>query len=327
MIDTSTLGKERSTFVVGYAAPPKKKKFMAPFADFLRGQGVVCHELAFSTKCTQPVDVLVHKMLAGGQPEGSDASASEAEIRNLKEYVKSLPQLIVVDPLECMQVVLDRYVFQTTLQASGVLCPPCAIWQGTCDAATAVELNPQLQFPLVCKSIQSCGSNTAHEVVIVHTLAQLRQVVLTIPLPLMLQNYIRHDGMVWKVYVIGPYVWVGSRGDGQDATFCDANKPSVHVDNMHVCRDAQIVCDFVMLTEDCHFQGIKGHEVQDIVRKVSAATGLNIFGIDLIVDITTGNPYCVDLNYFPGYKEVHDVYPCLLNYLRSVVSKARTVAL
>ena len=320
MVDTLTPSKEAPTLVVGYAAPPKKKrKFMAPFATFLRGQGVVCHELDFSTSCTQPVDVLLHKMLADGHPEGGDASASEAQIQNMKEYILSLPQLRVVDPPDCVQIVLDRYVFQTTMQKSGVLCPPCALWKGTCDATAAMAQNPNLQFPLVCKSIQSCGSDAAHEVVIVHTLDQLGQVVQTIPFPLLLQNYVQHHGTVWKVYVIGPYIWVGNRSDGLNAVPCDDNKPSVHVDSIHVQRDVQTDGDFVLLTKDCQFQGMKGHEVQDIVQKVSAATGLNIFGIDLIVDIVTGGPYCVDLNYFPGYKQVHDVYHYLLNYLRSVV--------
>lgn len=54
-------------------------------------------------------------------------------------------------------------------------------------------------------------------------------------------------------------------------------------------------------------------ELRDLALRCGRAFGLELFGIDLI--ISSGQPYVVDVNSFPGFKGVPDAALRLADYI------------
>ena len=57
----------------------------------------------------------------------------------------------------------------------------------------------------------------------------------------------------------------------------------------------------------------KWHHLAQIIR---SALQMELFGFDVCVESGTGKCYVVDINYFPGYKGVPDLYGLILNQLQ-----------
>lgn len=73
-------------------------------------------------------------------------------------------------------------------------------------------------------------------------------------------------------------------------------------------------------------RGLNEAALMDLVMRARSATGLSLFGVDVIVEQGTKSLFCVDVNYFPAYKEVPDVHERVLALLqRSSKEKAEQI--
>jgi ribosomal protein S6--L-glutamate ligase len=113
--------------------------------------------------------------------------------------------------------------------------------------------------------------------------------------PLIVQDLIDGPGEDLKVYVVGDCVWA-VRKPFSAHSFAVPGRP-------------------VPVTA----------EIEDIAARTAAATGLGLFGLDVIEG--PAGPVVVDLNYFPGYKGCVGVAPVMTSYIHAYANGAVELAL
>jgi Inositol 1,3,4-trisphosphate 5/6-kinase ATP-grasp domain len=89
-------------------------------------------------------------------------------------------------------------------------------------AAQSEALLAQTQFPVICKRIVACGSPSSHQMAI----ACSREAMIKengFDGTWLVQQYINHDGMIYKVYVLGSYVYIQPRPSLPNISLSGAN--------------------------------------------------------------------------------------------------------
>ena len=81
-------------------------------------------------------------------------------------------------------------------QAHGV--PPCIEDQ---------IRNESIEFPVICKPLVACGTPDSHLLYVAFTAASLRDAAT----PCLIQQFHDHDGVVFKIYVIGDSIMASKR--------------------------------------------------------------------------------------------------------------------
>ena len=159
--------------------------------------------------------------------------------------------------------------------------------------------------------------------------------------PSLLQEYSNHDGLLFKVYVLGDKVWVFQRpslpnlpmgeiqeGEGRGFVEFDSQRPYPSLDDFGISADAEGTCsskaaapDHTCSSSDSSSKmdhGVTVAEIRPIADTIRKAFGLELFGFDILVARTEGNRkemLVVDVNYFPSYKEVTNFSKMLAQYL------------
>lgn len=105
-----------------------------------------------------------------------------------------------------------------TEQNVHITTPAFTIWDTTTITNAEQSTLASIQFPVVCKTIAACGKQFAHNMAIVFDAQELHKLVhnssnvaLPIPLPLVAQEFVNHDGILYKAYVIGDHTFVQYR--------------------------------------------------------------------------------------------------------------------
>ena len=209
---------------------------------------------------------------------------SNAKITNFLETTE-IKQFV---SLENQKLVTDR--LDTFLRLHGVVRM----------AHTETYRDDYQLFPVMVKSRLACGPASSHRMGIANDSASLSRIVAELPGELVLQEYIPHDGCLFKVFGIGTDFFVFLRPslpvgaiprDSFDSQVYFKSLPKLHVD-----PSAE---DVALLSE--------------MGRRIGLETQLKLFGFDAVKD-GNGSLVVVDVNYFPSYGEVAD-FPRLLESL------------
>ena len=191
------------------------------------------------------------------------------------------------------------------------------------DAAALADsgLLDTLSFPLIAKPLVADGTAKSHKMSLVYHregLAKLRP-------PLVLQEFVNHGGVIFKVYVVGGHVTCVKRrslpdvSPGDDAS-AEGSVSFSQVSNLPNERTAE------------EYYGEKSLEdavmppaafVNQIAGGLRRALGLQLFNFDMIRDVrATGDHYLViDINYFPGYAKMPGYETVLTDFFWEMVSK------
>ena len=176
-----------------------------------------------------------------------------------------------------------------------------------------------LRFPVIAKPLAADGSTGSHKMALVFN----HDGLLKQSPPLVLQEFVNHGGVVFKVYVAGNYVKCVKRKSLPDlpnetlATFAEGGSVSFsQISNIAVAQDGidTTHLEEVELLPQCF--------VMEIARGLRSAMGLHLFNFDMIRDERVGNHYLViDINYFPGYEKLPDYETILTDFLCSMIHK------
>ncbi|EPY81544.1 inositol 1,3,4-triphosphate 5/6 kinase [Camelus ferus] len=122
------------------------------------------------------------------------------------EYIDAHPETIVLDPLPAIRTLLDRsksYELIRKIEAymkdDRICSPPFMELTSLCgdDTMQLLEKNG-LAFPFICKTRVAHGTNS-HEMAIVFNQEGLN----AIQPPCVIQNFINHNAVLYKVFVVG----------------------------------------------------------------------------------------------------------------------------
>lgn len=163
-----------------------------------------------------------------------------------------------------------------------------------------------LTFPVIAKPLVADGSAKSHKMSLVYNTEGLNK----LKPPIVLQQFVNHGGVIFKVYVVGKYVKIVKRKSLPDVSeekllSLQGSLSFSQVSNLTQSERSDDTYYKTMNLEDAEMppQSL----ISDIACGLRRAMKLQLFNFDVIRDTKIGNRYLViDINYFPGYAKM----PC-----------------
>lgn len=302
-------------FVVGYALAPKKQQsFIQPsLVGLARERGIDLVAIDASRRLADqgPFDCVIHKLY------GEDWKAQ------LEDFAARNPSVPIVDPplaierlhnrISMLQVVSELEIPQVR-ETIGI---PSQVVIYDSGALSNSGVVGALHFPVIAKPLVADGSAKSHKMSLVFH----RDALLKLKPPLVLQEFVNHGGVIFKVYVVGDYVQCVKR----------KSLPDVSEEKLE-CSEGSVTFSQVsnMTTQDPteveYYMHLNEPEMPpmsfltEIARGLRQAMGLRLFNFDVIRDVKIGNRYLViDINYFPGYAKMPSYEKILTDFFWNIV--------
>uniref|UniRef100_A0A8W8IBW2 Inositol-tetrakisphosphate 1-kinase n=1 Tax=Magallana gigas TaxID=29159 RepID=A0A8W8IBW2_MAGGI len=281
---------------VGYWLSEKKKKRLN-FEDQIptfRDAGIELVKLNIdkSLELQGPFDLILHKCtLFMVDAEDGDEQSLDA-INNIKEYISSHPDCILVDSFESIEKLIDRHEQYKLLLQCNLL-------------------------KSVCKPIVAHGSSASHKMAIIFNEQGLED----IQPPCVAQTFHNHNAVLYKVFVIGEKHHIVERPSIKN--FAAMDRSTIYFDSNDVSKPncANFLTELdkedllrTPITPDDEILG-------DLANAVRRELKMELFGIDVIIDCDTKKYAVIDINAFPGYEGVENFMEILCDLLNSLMDK------
>eukprot|EP00243_Klebsormidium_subtile_P003341 TRINITY_DN16707_c0_g1_i1.p1 TRINITY_DN16707_c0_g1~~TRINITY_DN16707_c0_g1_i1.p1 ORF type:complete len:413 (-),score=66.68 TRINITY_DN16707_c0_g1_i1:165-1403(-) len=309
--------------IVGYALTEKKKKsFIKPsLVELARSKNIQLVAVNTSIPLLQqgPFHVILHKISG---PEWA---------QQLETYEQAHPDVLIIDPPEAIKQLQNRQSMLTNVVKLDLL--DCGASVGiprqlvvTSDPASVPELvaGVGLRLPLVAKPLVADGTAKSHAL----ALAYDERSLATLEPPLVLQEFVNHGGILFKVYVIGDEVNVVKRLSLPDME--EGNEG----DDIGVRSFSRVSSAAASLNE-AGFEAVSKTAgelppeplLRKLAEQLRERLGLHLFNLDMIRENGAGNKYyIIDINYFPGYGKMPEYEYAFVNFLLSLAARRSAVA-
>ncbi|KAF5444276.1 hypothetical protein F2P56_036762 [Juglans regia] len=284
---------QSQNLVVGYALTSKKKKsFLQPKLIRLawnKGIFFVAIDLKRPLSDQGPFDVVLHKL------SGKDWC------NIIEDYRQKHPEVTVLDPPDAIEHLHNR---QSMLQdvadlnlsdCHGKVGVPRQLVISKDPSSIPHEVNKAgLQLPLVVKPLVVDGSAKSHELFLAYdqfSLAELEP-------PLVLQEFVNHGGILFKVYIVGEIIKVVRR-------FSLPNFSKHELEKVAGVFRFPRVSSASASADDADLEpSVAEHPplllLEKLARELRRRLGLRLFNIDIIREHGTRDVfYVIDINYFP----------------------------
>jgi len=328
-------------FLVGYAFMSKKIGRMGAVLNGSGLEGIHFEQIDFGKKYNSSHwDLIVHKLSEDVMNRDTD-SASNHRLSFIEKYVESNSKVVLIDGIDAISNIVSRALTCEILKESlaqredRIVHDPkfCVILEeeqsNTLKIAEKMKAS-NLNFPVICKPVEACGTSASHHLTIILNEEGLSD----LKAPCVMQEYINHDTKLLKVYVLGPKTFVFPRkslpnlNDG--GSFITDNQNHRNSSNMSqprsLCFDSQKpyptsedfgLRDIFSKMGDAKADSRPSEEVVNQIASMLQSTfRLSLFGFDLIKSSADKKLYIVDINYFPSFKEVKDFPIQFRKYLR-----------
>ena len=244
------------------------------------------------------------------------------------------PQLLWVEPLfrvapfisrlsimTCLEGICSQMVTLTPLQWT---VPPFGSlstdekgqWGGT-------AMDGCIAFPWLIKMDEACSSHSSHTMWFVaskNSLDKWQETHGEAGVSYCCQQYIPHNGIVWKVYVLGDTIDIVAH-----QSFLPSAEQDIHVGGQEFhsddpcwnstdsspCLTAEKEVTLAM--KDCMIS---------FARHVAKYMQVSLLGFDIVQSAASGSLMVVDMNYFPSYRHQTELGSLLLQHLHKEM-KAR----
>ncbi|XP_071709564.1 inositol-tetrakisphosphate 1-kinase 5-like [Rutidosis leptorrhynchoides] len=285
-------------FRVGYALPTRKiDTFMVEsFINYAKERGIDFIPIDVSKPLIEqgPFDCIIHKLYG-----------NEWDL-NLENFSVNHPNATIIDHPSAIHRLHNRISMLepvTQLNIPKLNIPKQILIQDS-QSLKSFDTQSNFGFPIIVKSILADGSPTAHNM----SLALNREGLTTgleIEPPMVLQQFVNHGGIVFKVYVANEYVKCVKRRSLPDISIETMEKMAL--DSGGVMSFSQISGGVIVDESDYEKVSMPETEFLDEVAKgLRFAIGLHLFNFDMIKDDKSDGYLVVDINYFPGYEKL----PC-----------------
>lgn len=126
------------------------------------------------------------------------------------------------------------------------------------------------------------------------------------------QRFIAHHAVLYKIYVVGKGVHVVLR-----PSVCAPRVEDgvCEFDSHYLKTDAKPISGPAETEAWARFEPVR-ERVLAFTRYLARELSLSLFGWDLIISEQDTTPYIIDVNTFPGYDGVPNVYEEITNLLR-----------
>ncbi|KAK9067830.1 hypothetical protein SSX86_011941 [Deinandra increscens subsp. villosa] len=319
--------KSAKVVVVGYALTSKKiKSFLKPkFEGLARKKGIffVAIDQTRPLSDQGPFDIVLHKVSAA---YSSILLSGKEWQQILEDYRLTHPEVTVLDPPDAIQHVHNR---QSMLQdvadldfsdAYGTVGVPkqLVIEKDPSSISNAVK-KAGLALPLVAKPLVA----KSHELSLAFDVYSLEK----LEPPLVLQEFVNHGGVLFKVYIVGDAIKVVRRFSLPDVSKRELSRSAGVYRFPRVSSASQSADDADL--DPCIGELPPRALLERLARELRRRLGLHLFNLDMIREHGTKNRfYVIDINYFPGYGKMpeyeHIFTDFLLNLAKSKYKKRST---
>ncbi|XP_022763558.1 inositol-tetrakisphosphate 1-kinase 3-like isoform X2 [Durio zibethinus] len=327
--------EEEQKHVVGYALTLKKKNsFLKPKFERLARSVNYCMALSLvnlcqmlsSIRCNKgilfvaidlnrplsdqgPFDIILHKLLG----------KEWCEI--IQDYRQTHPEVTVLDPPDAIQHLRNR---QSMLQDVVDLnlsdfCGKVGVPRQMVIKKDPLSIPDEvtkagLKLPLVAKPLVVDGSSKSHELFLAYDQFSLSE----LEPPLVLQEFVNHGGVLFKIYVVGDAIKVVRR-------FSLPNVSKSKLAKVAGVFPLTRVSSAAASDDDADLDpGVTELPPQPLLERLAKELhhrlGLRLFNIDMIREHGTRDIfYVIDINYFPGYGKMPDYENIFTDFLLSLV--------
>ncbi|XP_054986111.1 inositol-tetrakisphosphate 1-kinase isoform X2 [Sorex araneus] len=301
----------------------KKLNFQA-FAELCRKRGIEVVQLNLNRPIEEqgPLDVIIHKLTDVILEADQNDSQSLELVYRFQEYIDAHPETIVLDPLPAIRTLLDRsksYELIRKIEAymkDDRICSPPFMELTSLRGEDTLRLlqSHGLDFPFICKTRVAHGTNS-HEMAIIFNQEGLK----AIRPPCVLQSFINHNAVLYKVFVVGESYTVVQRPSLKNFSAGTSDRESIFFNSHNVSKPESSS----VLTALDKIEGVFERPSDEVIRELSRALrqalGVSLFGIDIIINNQTGQHAVIDVNAFPGYEGVSEFFTDLLNHIATIL--------
>ncbi|KAJ0682902.1 putative phosphotransferase with an alcohol group as acceptor [Helianthus annuus] len=288
------LEEKTNLFLVGYALPSRKiEAFMVEsFITYAKQQGIQFIPIDISKPLNDqgPFDCIIHKLY--GQ---------EWDL-NLQNFSINHPNATIIDPPSAIQRLHDRVSMLDPIPSLNI--PQLKIpTQIVIQDVESLKSN-DFRFPLMVKPLLADGSANAHNMSLVFNQEGLTNKLELDP-PMVLQQFVNHGGVVFKVYVAGEYVKCVKRSSLPDVSKESMEKMAV--ESGGVMSFSKISSAVISGDEGGSNESVEMPDpvfIDEVARGLRLALGLHLFNFDMIKADKEDGYIVVDINYFPGYEKL-----------------------
>ncbi|KAF5942239.1 hypothetical protein HYC85_019881 [Camellia sinensis] len=302
-LNRKAMGNDNVT--VGYIMKPSREE------DFAK--------LPLSSQL-QEIDIVLHKATdeivsieMSTSSECFDKITYTTGMHELERYIKHKSDICMIDPLDNIYAVLDRLKIQQILlglenlnvEGRCKIRAPHFLKVDNFSEPNLVHrlLEAKLTLPSIVKPQVACGVADAHSMAIVFRAEDFNG--LSVPLPVVVQEYVDHASTLFKFYVLGDKVFHAVKKSTPNADslikLSEKNglKPLLFdsLKSLPTAKEKQLTADH---------QQIDLELVTDAACWLRRMLDLTIFGFDVVIQENTGDHVIVDVNYLPSFKEVPD---------------------
>ncbi|CAH8381443.1 unnamed protein product [Eruca vesicaria subsp. sativa] len=182
----------------------------------------------------------------------------------------------------------------------------------------------ELEFPVIAKPLEADGSAKSHKMFLIYD----QEGVKILKAPIVLQEFVNHGGVIFKVYVVGDFVKCVKR----------RSLPDISEEKIGMSRGSLPFSQISNLTgeeekkreygEDLSLEKVEMPPtsfLEELAKAMRESMGLNLFNFDVIRDARDGDRYLViDINYFPGYAKMPCYEPVLTDFFWDMVTKKKS---
>ncbi|KAF0936174.1 hypothetical protein E2562_039151 [Oryza meyeriana var. granulata] len=307
-------------YTVGYALLPEKvSSVVQPSLVALAAERrvrLVAVDVSRPLAKQGPFDLLVHKMY-------------DREWRaQLEEFAARHPSVPVVDSPAAIDRLLDRASMLDVVSGLrvdvAVAVPGQVVVTDAAALADPDELLARgaLRFPLIAKPLAVDGSAESHDMRLVYR----RDGFHGLRAPVVLQEFVNHGGVLFKVYVVGNRATCVRRSSLPDVPShrlldldSEPSVPFANISNQPIPPDDGAAGD-----ADMPAAGF----VDEVARELRRGLGLHLLNFDMIRERSEehGDRYfIIDINYFPGYAKMPGYETALTDFFLEMLRSTRPV--
>ncbi|XP_073356635.1 inositol-tetrakisphosphate 1-kinase 4-like [Aegilops tauschii subsp. strangulata] len=302
----------RPRFTIGYALPPGKAgSVIQPPLEALaaeRGMRLVAVDPSLPLADQGPFDLIIHKLF------------DPAWRARLEAFSALHPAVPVVDAPAAVDRLLDRFTMLDVVPglAAGLDYPlsvPAQVTVSDAAALAADDPSHGLRFPLIAKPLAVDGSASSHDLCLVYRAEGLRG----LHTPVVLQEFVNHGGVLFKVYVVGSRAVCVRRSSLPDVPAArladpgaDASVPFANISSRPALDKGED-----SMTPPAAF-------VDQVARGLRQALGLHLLNFDMFAatELDDGGRrryFLVDINYFPGFAKMPGYETALTDFFAEMI--------
>ncbi|CAN1811790.1 Inositol-tetrakisphosphate 1-kinase 1 [Linum perenne] len=300
------------SYRVGYAMPPDKvTTFIQPsFLNYAAVHGVNLVAVDASKPLAEqgPFDCIVHKLYHDDWK------------LQLESFAALYPDSAIVDPLHAVEKLHSRVSMLLVVSKVKLLLDPhrrleiprqVVVSSPTEFELSSNELIKELGFPLIAKPLLANGTFLSHKMYQIFDKEGLEELKDS-QTPFVIQEFVNHGGVIFKVYVAGGQVQCVKRKSLPDITIEKLGTSDLLKGYIPF---AQISSSNLDDEKDVEFEMPPEGLMEEVAHGLKEEMGINLFNFDVIRDARDDNRYLViDINYFPGYAKMPNYESMLTDF-------------